>query len=83
MGVINNICDIPLLNGKFCDFIAGSQHMLGLHACSWIFGAFPFCPERPSDFSISSELEDSVVPVVQKASRGEDEVSVNPLQEIC
>lgn len=35
--------------------------MLQLHACRWIFGAFPFCPERRSDFSISSELEDKVL----------------------
>lgn len=35
--------------------------MLQLHACRRIFGAFPFCPECRSDFSISSELEDKVL----------------------
>lgn len=43
--------------------------MLQWHACRWILELSPFSPEGLSGFSISSELEDSVLAVDQKASR--------------
>lgn len=49
------------LTENFVILMLDPNTLLQLHACRWIFGAFPFCPVRPSDFSISSELEDKVL----------------------
>lgn len=60
--------------------------MLQWHACRWILELSPFkSPEGLSGFSISGELEDSVLAVDQKASRERTrrERCVNPVQERC